>query len=222
MQAKQYHRDMVSSDTEILNGNRVSGKDLNKVMAIDLETLVDLKNGFLTGERIIAISVSTGYPDTRTHVLIAEEDSEEEENRVLKAFDRMMGESDPDILIGYNHTGYDIPLLQLKMRNRPYSEQLWNLKYYLGTAYTLDMMYVIAHDIHAFGGEFRIRKLRDAVGHEKYRNLPLMRAKDLVVSPTMNVGEAIKNLWINDRENFTKYCKGDTHDILKIFYSIFR
>lgn len=213
---------MVSEDSGILSRSRISGVDLNKVLSLDLETLVDQKNGFLTGERIIAISLSRGYPKIETEVLIAGDDSKREEDRILRELDEILNAIDPGILIGYNHTGYDIPLLQLKMRNRPYSEQFWNLKYYLGTAYTMDMMYVIAHDLHALGEQFRIRKLRDAVNHEKYRDLPLMRAKELVIDPNMNVGEAIKRLWLNDRANFIKYCQGDTHDILKIFYSIFQ
>lgn len=212
---------MVSEDSDILNRDRISCTDMNRVMSIDLETLVDQKNGFLTGERIIAVSVSKGYPEIGTEVLIADEDSKEEEDRILRELDSILHNSDPEILIGYNHTGYDIPLLQLKMRNRPYGEQFWDLKYYLGTAYTMDMMYVIAHDLHVPGENFRIRKLREAVNHEKYRSLPLMRAKDLVVDPHMNVGEAIKKLWLTDRENFTRYCEGDTYDILRIFYSIF-
>ncbi|AKA49068.1 hypothetical protein IX51_08105 [uncultured archaeon] len=221
MQDQLFHILMVSADYSILNRNRISGTSLEKVMAIDLETLVDRYNGFLTGERIIAISVSMGHPDIETRVMVAEEDSKSEEDRIIREFDSMLEERDPDVLIGYNHTGYDLPLLQLKMRNRPYSQQFWNLKYYLGTAYTMDMMYVIAHDLHTSGENFRIRKLRDAVNHEKYEKLPLMRAKDLVVNPNMNVGEAIKNLWLNDRKNFEAYCQGDTHDILRIFYSIF-
>ncbi len=213
---------MVSEDSGILSRNRISGTDLNKVMAIDLETLVDQRNGFLTGERIIAISISLGYPEIKTEVLVAEDDTKREEDRILREFDNIIDSADPDILIGYNHTGYDIPLLQLKMRNRPYGDQFWNLKYYLGTAYTMDMMYVIAHDLHTQGEKFRIRKLREAVNHEKYRDLPLLRAKELVIDPYMNVGAAIKKLWTEDRNNFLKYCQGDTHDILRIFYSIFQ
>lgn len=211
---------MPSNNTEFFGKFLVNGVDRNKVISIDLETLVDSR-GFLNGERIIAISVSRGYPQISTEVLVAEKDTPGEEERILRDFDEMLAVDPPQVIIGYNHTGYDIPLLQLKMRGRTYRDQLWNLKYTLGTSYTMDMMYAIAHDLHQSGEEFRIRKLRDVVQHSRYVDLPLMRAKDLVVSRDMNVGEAIKFLWLNKRQDFLKYCIGDTHDILQIFYSIF-
>lgn len=200
----------------------ISNMDDRKVVSLDLETLVDSNHGFLTGERIIAISLSSGDSEIETDLFVAANDSQEEENRILTELDKYIESSKPEVIIGYNHTGYDIPLLQLKMRNRSYSEQLWSLKYHLGTAYTLDMMYVIAHDLYQSGEQYRIRKLRDAVNHKKYDGLGLMRVKELAVSPGMNVGETIKHLWMNDLESFRLYCEGDTRDILRIFNSIFR
>lgn len=200
---------------------RTAQTDPERVLAIDLETLVGSTNGFLTGERVIAASVSRGLREVSTEVLVAEDDSIEEENRILHELDSLLKVSDPEVIIGYNHTGYDLPLLQMKTRNRQYDEQLWNLKYYLGTSYTLDMMYVIAHDLQDSGDRYRIRKLRDAVSHEKYARLPLLRVKELAVSEGMNTGEAIKDMWLHDRENFVRYCRGDTYDILEIYHSIF-
>ncbi len=195
--------------------------DPEKVLAIDLETLVDPDIGFLTGERIIAVSVSLGYPEIKTEVFVSNGDTHAEENRILHEFDSLLSTIDPEVIIGYNHTGYDLPLLQLKTRNRQYDEQLWNLKYYLGTSYTLDMMYVIAHDLQDSGDRYRIWKLKDAVNHSAYANLPLMRVKELAGSESMNKGEVIRNLWKDDPENFLRYCRGDTHDILRIYHSIF-
>lgn len=212
---------MPSNNTDFFGKFLLNGTDRNRVLSIDLETLVDSR-GFLNGERIIAISVSSGFPDINTEVFVAESDSSSEEERILRELDALLSKETPQVLIGYNHTGYDIPLLQLKMRGRSYSEQLWNLKYTLGTSYTMDMMYAIAHDLYRSGEDFRIRKLKDVVEHSKYRDLPLIRAKDLVITRDMNVGEAIKYLWLNKRDDFLKYCIGDTHDILQIFYSIFQ
>lgn len=200
---------------------RSAPTDPEKVLAIDLETLVDSSNGFLTGERIIAASISRGFREISTEVLVADEDSADEENRILHELDSLLQVADPEVIIGYNHTGYDLPLLQMKTRNRQYDDQLWNLKYYLGTSYTLDMMYVIAHDLQDSGDRYRIRKLRHAVDHEKYAILPLMRVKGLAVSETMNPGEAIREMWLHDRDSFLKYCRGDTHDILAIYHYIF-
>ncbi len=198
-----------------------SGTDPERVVAIDLETLVEPERGFLSGESIIAVSLSMGLGKIRTEVLVSDEDTPEEENRILHELDSILQSASPEVIIGYNHTGYDLPLLQMKTRNRGYDSQLWNVKYYLGTAYTLDMMYVIALDLEDGGERYRMRKLMDAVNHNRYSELPLMRVKELAVSEGKGKGEVIRDLWRNDREKFLKYCEGDTHDILAIYHSIF-
>ena len=50
----------------------------------------------------------------------------------------------------------------------------------LGTAYCLDMMYVISDDLGKYDGDNYIRKLDEVVTHEKYEHLPLLRVKNLV------------------------------------------
>lgn len=198
--------------------------DRERVMAIDLETLVASSRGFLTNERIIAASMShfessSGKIDTA--VVVANSDSENDEKRLISEIDSRIREIDPEIIIGYNHTGYDIPLLQMKTRNFSYGERPRNLLYYLGTAWCLDMMYVIAEDLLKADGDYYIRKLDDVVLHERYSSLPLKRRKGLVRIDGMNKGEAVRKLWQEDRNSFIEYCEGDTHDILLIFKEIF-
>lgn len=191
------------------------------ILSLDLETVITSPDQFLTNEKIIAISASYDIVDPKTEVFIAENETEEDETSILNEFDDFIGELNPDIIIGYNHTGYDLPLLQLKMRRRKFDEQLWNVKYYLGTSYTFDMMYAIADDLEKYEGDYKIRKLKDVVNHPRYSHLPLFRQKNLVEIDGMNIGEAVKHLWKNDRESFINYCTGDTRDILLIFKDIF-
>ncbi|MEM0156030.1 MAG: 3'-5' exonuclease [Thermoplasmataceae archaeon] len=191
-----------------------------RVISIDLETLIDSQQDFLNDERIIAISLSYSVPSPRTEVFVAKDESEMSERDILNKMDNFLGSYQPNVIIGYNQTGYDIPLIQTKLRKLSYADQLWNFKYYSGTSIIIDMMYIIAEDLEA-EGDFKLRKLRDVVSHPRYAHLNLNRKKDNVIIEGMNVGQAIRHLWKNDPVKFLEYCKGDTEDVLNIFYYLF-
>lgn len=193
------------------------------VLSIDLETIVRNTGDFLTGERIIAISLSylvSGHIETE--LLIAGNEEEVEEDRILSELDRRISELKPSVIIGYNHVGYDLPLLRIKMLKRPYSRQLWNLKRYISIAYCPDMMYVIADDLFNYDGDYRLRKLSDVVIHPGYSHLDLLRNKFLSKREGTPVNQVIENMWKNEPENFKLYCSGDTSDLISIFFYIFK
>jgi DNA polymerase elongation subunit (family B) len=195
---------------------------MDSVVAIDLETLIDTPADFLTGERIIAVSISYfDISELRTEVLIAKDNTTDEEDRILKEFDRKMRDLNPSIIIGYNHSGYDVPLIRIKMNRRSYSKQLWNLKRILSTSYLLDMMYVIADDLYEFDGDYRLRKLSEVVIHPRYQDLKLQRSKYLTKREGMPVNKAIELMWKEEPNNFREYCSGDTKDLMSIFTYIF-
>ena len=149
------------------------------IAALDIESLMPRGSVFLSGERIIAISYSVLSTRVHTNVYVSDEDSEASEYNLLSALDSKLKETDPDIIIGYNHTGYDIPLIQMKIKKLNYENRLRSIERSFGTAYCLDMMYVIADDLGKFDGDYHIRKLDTVVTHERYMNLPLQRAKYL-------------------------------------------
>ncbi|MCL5437967.1 MAG: hypothetical protein M1148_02065 [Candidatus Thermoplasmatota archaeon] len=190
------------------------------IVSLDLETLVKQPGGFLSGERIIAVSMSYGLPDVKTEIFVAEDDSDREEYRILNHANTLMRTIDPSVIIGYNHSGYDIPLIQIKIKKYPYDRKLRSLEYYLGTAWCLDMMYVISDDLAKDDGDRYIRKLDDVVIHDRYAKLDLKRVKGLARRPGMNKGQAIEEMWKNDRDSFRSYCEGDTHDLLIILQDI--
>ncbi|MGC8506075.1 MAG: 3'-5' exonuclease [Thermoplasmata archaeon] len=196
--------------------------DRKKVLSFDLETLVADSNGFLTNEEIIGISAAYNFPDVHTDVFISKPEDSVREESLLGKFDELLGNVQPQIIIGYNHTGYDIPLIQKKIRNRNFYNRFRNIEYFFGTSWCLDMMYVIAEDIQKLTGDYYIRKLDDVVVHERYSSLPLKRVKNLVVQPNRNKGEIIKEMWINKDERLRDYAAGDSHDILIIFHDIFQ
>lgn len=208
------YRSLVNS---ITHGNR-----MYSVVAIDLETLIDTPADFLTGERIIAVSMSyMDINELKTDVLVAKDSSTNEEDRILKEFDRKMRDLNPSIIIGYNHSGYDVPLIRIKMNRRSYSKQLWNLKRILSTAYLLDMMYVIADDLYEYDGDYRLRKLSEVVIHPRYGELQLQRSKYLTKREGIPVNKAIELMWREEPDNFRDYCTGDTRDLMSIFSYIF-
>ncbi len=199
----------------------VNRSQSNHVVAIDLETIIRNPNEFLSNERIIVVSVSYFAPEMKTELYIARDDSQAEEERILTSLDTFIGNFRPAIIIGYNHTGYDIPLIRMKLKNRSYGKQLWNLKYFLSVAYCLDMMQVIADHLAAFDGDYRFRKLSEVVVHEAFGHLNLDRKKYLVIKDGKNIGEAIEEMWRSGSSDFEDYCRGDTRDILSIFQEIF-
>lgn len=195
---------------------------VESILSIDLETLIRNTSDFLTGERIIAVSLSYFNPDMTTDLYIAQDDSEGEEDRILSQLDSFISTFKPGVIIGYNHSGYDIPLLRLKMRHRTYGKQLWSLKYYLSVSYCLDMMPVISDYLGEIDGDYKYRKLSDVVENEAFRHLDLDRKKDLVIREDKNVGEVIEELWRAGSSDFVDYCRGDTRDLLVLFRDIFK
>ncbi|MGP6220288.1 3'-5' exonuclease [Caldiplasma sukawensis] len=186
-----------------------------KVIAIDIETIVNGK--FLEDDQIIAISVTNFEEESK--VFISEGDSE---FAIISELSSFMDSYDPEVIIGYNHIAYDIPLIQKKLINIRFSEQPWPLRYYLGVSFCLDMMYVSALYHYKLTGDYEIRSLKKIMDYEEYENLPLMRKKDIVEMENMSKGEAIRYLWKNEREKFYDYCVGDTYDLIKIYKKIFR
>ena len=175
----------------------------------------------LSNERIIVVSLSYFAPEMKTELYIARDDSQAEEDRILSLLDTFIGNFRPAIIIGYNHTGYDLPLIRMKLKNRSYGKQLWNLKYFLSVSYCLDMMQVIADHLAAFDGDYKFRKLSEVVVHESFGHLNLDRKKYLVIKDGKNIGETIEEMWRSGSSDFEDYCRGDTRDVLSIFQEIF-
>ncbi|MCL4340589.1 MAG: hypothetical protein M1431_00610 [Candidatus Thermoplasmatota archaeon] len=195
---------------------------IQSVLSIDLETIILNRNNFLTNETIIAVSLSYVADDLKTELFISQGEDTDSETQLLQKLDLFLDTFRPSLIIGYNQTGYDIPLLRIKMARLPYARQIWNAKYVLSTAYCLDMMQVISDFLGDYDGDYRYRKLSDVVSHEAFMNLPLDRKKQVVIRDDMNIGEAIYDLWKRGSPEFMEYCRGDTRDVLNIFRYIFR
>ncbi len=191
------------------------------MISLDLETIIHKQRDFLTNEPIIAVSVSYFKDSINTELFVAKNESIEEEENILIKSGNLISSLEPAIIIGYNHTGYDIPLLQMKLKSHSIFSQLYKLKYYLATSYIVDMMYVVADYLYSYDGDYRLRKLSEVVMHEAFSDLRLDRKKDLVIKEGKGVGEVIEDLWRSGSNDFVDYIRGDTRDILEIFFRLF-
>ncbi len=191
------------------------------MISLDLETIIHKQRDFLTNEPIIAVSVSYFKDSINTELFVAKNESIEEEENILIKSGNLISSLEPAIIIGYNHTGYDIPLLQMKLKSHSIFSQLYKFKYYLATSYIVDMMYVVADYLYSYDGDYRLRKLSEVVMHEAFSDLRLDRKKDLVIKEGKGVGEVIEDLWRSGSNDFVDYIRGDTRDILEIFFRLF-
>ncbi|MCL4334583.1 MAG: hypothetical protein M1402_00570 [Candidatus Thermoplasmatota archaeon] len=192
-----------------------------RICSFDLETLVVDSGGFLKGERIISVSICERVQsEIKCQVFIAESDSYSEEMRILRDLDQRMAEISPDIILGYNHTGYDIPLIMTKIKTLRWEDRLRNLEFYFGTSWCLDMMYLVSEDVFNRTGSYKTRKLSETLTLDLYRDLPTMKVKGISEIENMNKGEAIKFLWNERRDDFFKYSLGDSYDLLVLFDNI--
>jgi hypothetical protein len=193
---------------------RINGS--KRVLAFDLESLV--KGSFLDNERIITISTYSLQGDQN---IFMGNSKKEDEYELLKSFNDYLESYNPEILIGYNHVSYDITLINTKLVKLSYKDQLFPLKYYFGTSYLLDMMYVCALNYRLNYGDYKIRSLKKVVNSEEYQNLDLMRVKETLEIENMNPGQAVEYLWKNDVDKLNIYALGDVHDIIKIYEYLF-
>ncbi|MHB1663027.1 MAG: 3'-5' exonuclease [Thermoplasmataceae archaeon] len=200
-------------ETKLISIKQTIG-NCKRILAFDLETLVR-NNGFLERERIIAISITTS--DNETRVLVAENDSDAEEYRILSEFNNFIAKFNPEVITGFNHAAYDIPLIYTKLVKLSYSKMLWDLKFFFGTSFLVDIMYACAMDLMPVTGEYKIRGLKKVLELERYSGIPLEKKKELVEIDGMNKGEAIEMLWKTDRKKFIQYCEGDTKDVLSLY-----
>ena len=187
-----------------------------KIMALDLETWIT--KGFLKNERIIAVSIATidGYTEIFTG-----DYGHDDQIELIGKLSVMMDEYKPEVIIGYNHTSYDIPLMNTNTVNMAFGDKFWPMKYYLGTSYVLDMMYVCALHGATLSGEYRIRSLKKVVSAPEYSHLNLLRSKDEIDIPGMSKGDAIVWAWKNARDSFLRYCRGDVQDLIELYRHIF-
>jgi len=201
----------------------VETSNLERILSIDLETKVLKENEFLTGELILCVSLSD-FTDGEVcrKVFVLERENLQSEGRLLAAVDDFLLQMRPLVLVGYNLCGYDIPLLNLKLRMHP-EHIYWGIKDAIERSFPIDMKHPIRFELAKYStdGVPKILRLDKVVMHERWAELRLMRTKNLVSQTISEKGRAIYRMWKKDRDKFNKYAEGDANDVLLMFEELF-
>ena len=203
----------------------------HRVVSIDLETKIEKKTDFLTGERLLAIGLARrAGSGVEIKTFRLKDESDDAEIELLYAAARWLAPVRPLVLLGYNIAGYDYPLLCMKLKwhddllrarmpegEKPhFPREYWSLKDALTRAYVLDMMHPLRYEIAAHDNLTpKYKSLADVVAHARFEKIALMRRKQLAQgTDTENKGKVIYDLWRNHDPNFERYLEGDVHDVL--------
>ena len=167
----------------------------HRAVSIDLETKIEKKSDFLTGERLLAIGIARrAGPDVEVRTFTLKDESDDAEIELLYAAARHLAPIRPLLLLGYNIAGYDYPLLNMKLKwhddllraqvpegEKPhYPREYWGLKDALTRAFVLDMMHPLRFALAAHDNLTpKYKSLADVVAHQRFAQVKLMRRKQL-------------------------------------------
>jgi hypothetical protein len=210
----------------------------HRAVSIDLETKIEKKTDFLTGERLLAIGIARrAGADVETRTFTLKDESDDAEIELLYAAARHLAPVHPLLLLGYNIAGYDYPLLNMKLKwhddllrsrlpegQKPvFPREYWALKDALTRAFVLDMMHPLRFALAAHDNLTpKYKSLADVVAHQRFANVDLMRRKQLAAgTDTENKGKVIYDLWRSRDPAFERYLEGDVHDVLLLAEELF-
>jgi hypothetical protein len=217
----------------------------HRAVSIDLETKIEKKSDFLTGERLLGIGFARRIgKEVETKMLKLKDESDGAEVELLDEAARWLYGVRPLLLLGYNITGYDYPLLALKVKwyddlerancregEKPvFPREYWALKDALTRAFVLDMMHSLRYAMAKHDGNTaKYRSLAYSVAHPMFAHVQLMRRKELADADAqvqgsdkqMDKGKKLYELWKSRDPDFEKYLEGDVHDVLLLAEEIY-
>jgi len=210
----------------------------NQAVSLDLETKI-LKDGdFLTGEPVLAAGLAYRIGDeVRTKAIMLEDESKEAELALLEKLGHELHVANPLVILGYNMTGYDFPLLLLKIKQYDdwqkaqapkgqkanFSRDYWHLKDALTRSIVFDVMHAARYRIGRHdNAPPKYLKLSDVIGHGMFCSLPLKKCKGITAADgAESKGEKIYRMWREKDTDLARYLEGDVHDTLLIAERIF-
>lgn len=216
----------------------------HRAVSIDLETKIEKRSDFLSGERLLGIGFARRVNGkVETKMLRLEEDTDEAEVRLLDEAAAWLYNVRPLLLLGYNISGYDYPLLALKVKwydergraackegEKPvFPREYWALKDALTRAFVLDMMHSLRYSMARHDGNTaKYRSLAYSVSHPMFAHVPLMRRKELAdpdaqagKDKQMDKGKKLYEMWKTRDPKFESYLEGDVHDVLLLAEEIY-
>jgi DNA polymerase elongation subunit (family B) len=206
-----------------------------RVVSIDVETKNLTGNDFLTGERMLGIGVARRYSsEVETKIFRLKDDSDDAEIELMNEAAKFMNLVKPLVLVGYNISGYDFPLLIIKLKQyenylksrgetKKYPNEYWALKNALSRTYVLDIMHPLRFEVARHDQTNpKYMSLEEVVNHPRFSNLKLKRLKGLVHASTKEEkGEVIYEMWESKNPDFERYLEGDVYDVLLLAEELF-
>ena len=191
-----------------------------RVVALDLETKVLKKEDFLTGERILSVSIarrrSSGEINNIYFILAGETDDEEAE--LLHKLNDFLQKWKPLVIVGYGCRGYDLPLLTLKKEHFYRKDiEFWGITNILRGSAHIELGELTRYIfLKKYNEERSFRDMSYVMKHEHFKDLPFKNTKDIYDFPKEQKGKEIYKNWKSGDEKFEKYLEGEAHDQLLI------
>ncbi|HII53440.1 hypothetical protein COT30_02545 [Candidatus Micrarchaeota archaeon CG08_land_8_20_14_0_20_49_17] len=214
-----------------------SRRQWGRVVSLDLETKV-LEGEFLSNERILAAGIAYREGGIVKHgVAMLDEETDESEFLLLKKVGSFFTQVRPLVLLGYNISGYDYPLISTKLKQwgdhsakhgekrdgKPiFPQEYWALKDALTRSYILDLMHVARFAIAKQDNTTpKYLSLEKVIDHPMFAEVPLMRKKHLAGEVKAEKGKKIYEMWKNNDQHLSEYLNADVHDTLLIAEKLF-
>lgn len=218
---------------KIVIGSLKENQTLDRMVSVDIEA--DLGTFEKPQQPILSISTARrvdGKIDIKKFVL--ENETGEDEARIFNEFGSFCQEVKPLVLLGYGLSGFDLPVMMLKIRilekqfkkDGKYQPGYWSIRETMGRSYFLDILDPVRFEIGKFDNVSpKFVRLENAISHARFNKIPFMNTKnvvsDLMTTSGMDKWNAIHSLWENDRSDFNKYIEGDVHDTLLLAENLF-
>ena len=199
------------------------GGQSHRVVSLDLETKVLSPTEFLTGETILSLAMARRVNSSiETRLFSLANETPDSQEVLFTAASQEIERIRPLVVLGYNITGYDIPLLRMKLRDSPVPH--WALIDITERAFILDMKHPLRFELaRSDGSSPKIRTLEEVVNHPRFHQLDLSRAKNMLNGlDKSQKGQKIYDMWRMKKNDFGEYATGDVVDVLLLYEEIFR
>ncbi len=197
----QQESDNFTTDIVMIADDIRNAEDYNlspKILSFDIENIIETR-------QILVIGWSLAIGDVRKSGSLTGPEPD-----LLRDFIRLVNHEDPDILIGYNVDGYDLPLLVERMK-----------VYRISPAFARD--YTSPHRVQDRYWRMHGRIISDVWWNVKKILHPKSETLNAVSRELLNEGKdnvdrlKIKEEWENRREDVIRYCIKDADLTLRIY-----
>lgn len=192
----------------------------SQVVALDLETKILNLDDFLTGERILGVSLAkrktTGEIEQKS--LVLEQDNNVKEFELIKTTSDIVKSWNPLVIVGYGCRDYDLPLLAFKKQKAKLQEiYLWGISDILNASAHIELAELSKYILtKKYNEKQRYRSMLEIMKHKHFNDLPFKLSKEVFTPSRKGKGIDIYKNWKEKNDKFMKYLSGEAYDQLLI------